>query len=194
MSYNHRPSEYNTNLYLDPARSSIVSGLTKESSDAVSFQNTFGSILHPIVFQPSLPDSTELNLMFDRTALSPTGISSICNVTLRLMVEGSRIKTTEKAVTITQPMFAYGSSFGFSKLIVSVNGQALPRNTSDYSFPISNEDGIHIDIRPGPEFQHLILSESFNLEPPPVFDTDIIFLNLFNGQSIQQTLSYSVGY
>ena len=193
---NSEPAYYNTNIYNYSLNQPNVTGLTKTGSVARAFVNNFGVVSHPIEFFPTYPDKTKINSVFDRVLVSPTGGNSIVTCSLKLLSNGRRIKTTNKAVKIIFPSFTDQTLglLGVSKLIVSVNKVNLPRAVSEYEFPITDEDGVSIVFTPTPEFQQQILT---NPAPPDTqaaattWDVEVVFVNLITQEKTSQILSYS---
>ena len=84
---------------------------------------------------------------------------------------------------------------GVNKLIATVDGVTLPRSITEYEFPIHNEDGVSLILKPTPEFQREVLSvTTAEEEPVPIFDVQIIFVNLITQKKTQQLLSYTLAY
>jgi len=195
--FNYHPSSYYTQDRNYSLNRPNITGLTKQGSDARAYVNNFQAITRPIEFFPTYPDKTEVDTVFDRITISPTGSNSIVTCNLKFLSNQRRIKTTEKAVKIIFPTFtdqAVGM-LGVNKLITTIDGVTLPRSITEYEFPIHNEDGVSLIITPSPEFQREVMSvDTAAEEPVPIFDVQIIFVNLITQKKTQQLLSYSLAY
>ena len=188
--FNYHPSSYYTQDRNYSLNRPNITGLTKQGSDARAYVNNFQAVTRPI-------DKTAVDTVFDRITISPTGSNSIVTCNLKLLSNQRRIKTTEKAVKIIFPTFTDQSigMLGVNKLIATVDGVTLPRSITEYEFPIHNEDGVSLILKPTPEFQREVLSvTTAEEEPVPIFDVQIIFVNLITQKKTQQLLSYSLAY
>ena len=194
--YNNSPSTYFTDERNYSLTRPNVTALTKGPSEARAFRNNFQTMTYPIEFFPAYPDKTEVDTVFDRVLVSPTGSNSIVSCSLKFLSNEKRIKTTQKAVRIVFPTFTDQTvgMLGSSKLIVTVDDTILPRSLTEYEFPISNVDGVSLLFRPVPEFMTEIMVPQPSDQPVPTFDINIIFINLITQKKTSQLLSYSLAY
>jgi len=195
--FNDVPSSYYTQDRDYSLIKANVTALSQVGVQARAHTSIFNSVIEPIEFLPTYPDKTKVDTIFDRVLVSPTGSNSVVNCSLRLLSNSRRIRTTNNAIRIVFPTFTDQTQnlLGVSKLIVSIDEVIMPRSLSEYEFPVSNEDGVSLIIRPTPEFQKQILNlVPDENEPAPVFDVNLIFINLITQEKTIQPISYSLAY
>tara|TARA_R110000824_G_scaffold40100_6_gene120492 strand:- start:682 stop:3819 length:3138 start_codon:yes stop_codon:yes gene_type:complete len=197
ISFNDTPASYNTQARDYSLTKPNVTALSRVGVQAREHTSIFQTVIHPIEFLPTYPDKTKVDAVFDRVLVSPTGSNSVVQCSVRLLSNSKRIRTTKNAIKIIFPTFADQSQglLGVSKLIISIDEVIMPRALSEYEFPVSNEDGVVLIIRPTPEFQKQILNlVPDENEPAPIFDVNLVFINLITQEKTIQPISYSLAY